>query len=368
MRRNSRSSNPNEAEKNLDLLKFAYQEVLDATKHSDDKIGRLLTALAFLTGAALTIAGLNGAKYLTRNFSAAPFEAPLAVIALGTFLIGILYAAILLLAAFSAPLRLPGQRRREQKGEVNWVGGVQGSPIYFFAIANTEMVDWMIKMSGSYTERRDELTSSLKVEIHNLAARTAYKHRRITEASELVGFALLALAVSAILTLAAAVAPPDGPVNLSLPQASALGAVIAIACFIQLYVRIRAQRQTRDERLHSGAPGYIYAFAVSIGVGSLAASTSTSPCFVLLPIVASLVSSIAYWSYSFPYTMRDEDPHERAIRAGKVRTSIFVTSIVAVGGALLAVTPYYGWRLVLALAAYVLLTIWPRLSRDPARH
>ena len=34
-------------------LRFAYAEVLDATKHQDAKIGRLLTAIAFLTAAAL---------------------------------------------------------------------------------------------------------------------------------------------------------------------------------------------------------------------------------------------------------------------------------------------------------------------------
>ncbi len=355
-----------EMERRLELLKFAYAEVLDATKHSDDKIGRLLTALAFLTGAALTIAGLNGAKYLARNFDAAPFTAPLAVLALGTFLVGILFAAMLLLAAFSAPLRLPGQRRLPKK-EVDWVNRVPGSPIYFFEIANLSIARWREKLNGPVAARNTELAQSLEYEIHNLAARTTYKHRRITEASELVGFALLALAVSAILTLCAAVSPLKGPVELSLPQAIALGAVVATACFIQLYVRIREQRQTPDERLHSGTPGYVYALAVSCGVGSLVASAHTSIAFVILPIVAGLIASFAYWSYSFPYGESEEAPLERQARVGKVRASIVVTLIVAVGGAALAVTTFYGWRLIVALLAYVLLTIWPRLSRRPSK-
>ena len=36
-----------------DLARLSYAEVLDATKHQDDKIGRILGAIAFFVGGAL---------------------------------------------------------------------------------------------------------------------------------------------------------------------------------------------------------------------------------------------------------------------------------------------------------------------------
>jgi len=45
----------------IDLAQISYDEVLDATKHQDDKVGRFLTAIAFLTtGSIALIAAKNG--------------------------------------------------------------------------------------------------------------------------------------------------------------------------------------------------------------------------------------------------------------------------------------------------------------------
>src|SRR6266542_1230619 len=42
-----------EIREKLELLRLSYTEVLDATKHQDDKIGRFLAAVAFLIGGAV---------------------------------------------------------------------------------------------------------------------------------------------------------------------------------------------------------------------------------------------------------------------------------------------------------------------------
>ena len=53
-------------QRKLEFAKEAYAEVLDATKHQDDKVGRYLAALAFLTTGAIAL--LLGEGILARDF------------------------------------------------------------------------------------------------------------------------------------------------------------------------------------------------------------------------------------------------------------------------------------------------------------
>lgn len=39
---------------------FTYREVLDATKHQDDKVGRFLTAISFLTAGTVAVVLQSG--------------------------------------------------------------------------------------------------------------------------------------------------------------------------------------------------------------------------------------------------------------------------------------------------------------------
>ncbi|QHT54679.1 hypothetical protein GXP71_00215 [Cellulomonas sp. H30R-01] len=220
----------------LDLLRESYGEVLDAVKHQDDKIGRLLTGLSFLTAATLSLAALGGANYVTRQFHIAPFTTPLALIALGAFIVGMVFAVVLLLAAFSTPLRLPGQQRTAPRTpSVDWSNGVKGSPVYFYEIIRLSREHWQKKMTSDSAEQDEgllrERVGSLIDETHNLAARATYKHERITEATAVVVAALLALLLAATLTLVAAAGTPlpiptDEPLDdleMSQPGAWALG-------------------------------------------------------------------------------------------------------------------------------------------------
>src|SRR3712207_6746276 len=70
----------------LEGLQNSYKEVLDATKHQDDKIGRIFTGVAFLTAAALALANLNSAQFLTRQYTDTP-NVPLALLGLGAYII-----------------------------------------------------------------------------------------------------------------------------------------------------------------------------------------------------------------------------------------------------------------------------------------
>src|ERR1700723_3669088 len=65
------SSNP--SDRYFEYARLSYTEVLDATKHQDDKIGRLLTAVAFLTVAALAMVQFKlGTNPTTAHFCLPP--------------------------------------------------------------------------------------------------------------------------------------------------------------------------------------------------------------------------------------------------------------------------------------------------------
>lgn len=120
--------------KKLHLAAFSYAEVLDATKHQDDKVGQLLTSVAFLTAATIALAALEPTRLLAGKFLVPPFSLPLGLITLTVFLLGIAFAVLLLLINLSTPLRLPGlggSRTNRSKGrDIQWAGKVEASQIY----------------------------------------------------------------------------------------------------------------------------------------------------------------------------------------------------------------------------------------------
>lgn len=268
----------------LELLRETYREVLDAVKHQDDKIGRLLAGLAFLTAATLAVGGLGSAAYLTRNFDIPPFKTPLALIALGSFIVCMVFAVTLLLAAFSTPLRLPGQfdQPKSSSMPVTWAHDIQGSPLFFFPISRLRIAEWSRKTTAASAVEAEQLlqerVETLVNETHNLASRAAYKHDRINEAVSLVAIALLSLLLAAVLTLIAAVSTPAGeeaapPVHLTLGNSILLGALVALATFAQFHARIRDQRQTPDEALSADWKFPFYAAAVCCGLFCVIASS-----------------------------------------------------------------------------------------------
>ena len=101
-----RISLPRRRQKRLKLISASYAEVLDATKHQDDKIGQLLTGVAFLTAATLALAALEPISIVSRRFASEPFSLPLLLITLAVFLLGIAFGFMLLLISLSTPLRL----------------------------------------------------------------------------------------------------------------------------------------------------------------------------------------------------------------------------------------------------------------------
>lgn len=360
----------------LELLRETYKEVLDAVKHQDDKIGRLLTGLAFLTAATLAVAGLGGAEFVTRTFDVGVVAVPLAVVFLGGFVIGMVLAVSLLLAAFSAPLRLPGQ--------IPEGSSASGSSIYFFEIVRQSRDEWQRKMSsGSAKEDQrllEERANSLAKESHNLAARATYKHERVTEATAVVVTALLGLALATVFTLIAASAPDaseENPPALPITSTTAwtLAIVIALSTALQFHSRMRNERQTVDDGKKQLAPAVLYAAAVSGGLLALVADLDR--------LLIALAGGVAFFVELSRLRHEIRRVHQANDEMGKAtmepvpsivqdaldklarrRRGLFATArafAVTTAAAIVAVAASsqsdYGWRLLVAVCLYGLLAL-----------
>ena len=268
----------------LTLLRESYREVLAATTHTDDKIGRLLTGLAFLTAAALAASGLSGTEYLRSDFNLAGYETPFAILALGTFLVLVLCAVLILVSAFSTPLRLPTAGKTTSDKIVPWVKWqdpntgtqvqIKGSPIYFNEIARLSVERWKEKASAPTDQMLQEREGSLIYEIHNLAIRATHKSRLVSRASEFCTLAIAALAVAFIFTLSGAAhqgAAGGDDSRTAIPlgwgTAAPVAAVLGFVVYLNLYSRLR---ETCDETSGSRPWYIIHPASTAVGVAVLA--------------------------------------------------------------------------------------------------
>jgi hypothetical protein len=242
------SAVPSETDQKLDMIDYSYKEVLDATKHQDDKIGQLLTSIAFLTAATLALAALESGNFITRTFAVNPYKLPLALITLIAFLVGVAWSVMLLLASLSTPLRVPGLIRPKRDKPIEWVRGVRTSQIYFYEISQVSVDQWEDKWGAPVEELKQERLRSLIRETHNLGVRTRAKYDRTTEAVCLLSIALLAFALSAILVAIVAATPSSSnAIVLNWWQRLVIGWVIGCYAWLQTLGQIRYNRQAVDE-------------------------------------------------------------------------------------------------------------------------
>jgi hypothetical protein len=246
-----------ELDEKLKLVEFSYAEVLDATKHQDDKIGQLLTSISFLTAATLALAALGSGGYLTRDFTVRPFQLPLALITLAAFLLGVAWSVMLLLTSLSTPLRLPGLGRPSgsKAREIRWARGVRASPVYFYTISRIPLERWAEKWDAPVGDLKAERMDSLVAETHNLGVRTRAKYDRTTEAVGILSLALLAFALSVVLIAIVAMHPGGGkPVALKLFDRVMIGSVFGVYVWLQILGSLRYRRQAVDEAPDTKSP------------------------------------------------------------------------------------------------------------------
>ncbi|MBQ0983075.1 hypothetical protein KBZ10_00665 [Streptomyces sp. F63] len=189
------------------LLEGAFEAVLDSTKHLDEKIGRLLTGIAFLTAATIALASLATGVYLQFKLRIPPGGVlPLGLMAITTFLLGVFISVGLLTTALTAPLGVPSfaPSSSELPADSSPDKCTPKSQIFFRGIVEASSEQWREywcrKRDDLKRDRRDELIG----ETYRLAVRASFKHDRIAEAVAVFSFSLLAFAASAVFTAAAA--------------------------------------------------------------------------------------------------------------------------------------------------------------------
>jgi hypothetical protein len=234
-------------DRRAELLQTSYKEVLDATKHQDEKIGYMLTAISFLTAAALALADFLAGRALSRTFVLGKYDLhDLALLALLAFLVTVVFGVALLVLALATPLRDPGLPRPDDR--VPRPDDTRVSQIYFYSIARTTEQEWRDKWQSQDNTLEGELIDMYVNETHNLAVRTDFKYNRTTEAVATFTVGVLALGVAIILAVAASGYPCTStssggsctnPVQLSGTVLGTLGAVVAAYTALYLLVQLR---------------------------------------------------------------------------------------------------------------------------------
>ena len=341
----------------LALLRESYSEVLDATTHQDEKIGRLLTAIAFLTGASLALAGLSGSNHLLRPYTLGPFEIPLALVTIGAFVLWVSFAVMLLLAAFSTPLQIPGfgdpaRPRATVKPE-------KIHQIYFFGIIRHSEEEWGTHLDSPVDDLVKWRIDSFKREVHNLAARAAYKHDRVTEASTLIAQAIVWFALSGLLIVISAAKPPrPNAVALSAADSFLIGAVIAAACYMQFHVRIRDLRKVLKDKSNPVRLGVDRTFSISTTLGVLLVLSTTQPLIVTTILVGTaglLAVSARIWAVIHNVTDASDAPtRQKRKRDGLIQITFALTAAAA--STFVAANHDVGPRIIVALTIYLLVT------------
>lgn len=221
-------------QRRLDIIRWSYGEVLDATKHQDDKIGRFLTAIAFLsTGAIALMFRTELVAYRWRvgqsgRSSVGYGDYPLLACFAGAFFLCVLLAVWLLLSSLSAPLRAPGAQAR-------YGPSFQDSRLFFTHIAKERGDVWERRWRDRETpEIEREILGHYVNETHNLAERADGKYTQTRMGAALFGVGLSYLAVSILLALVVvAGGTPSG--RLSLIVRIAIGSILGGHVWLQLH-------------------------------------------------------------------------------------------------------------------------------------
>lgn len=176
-------------EQRLAVARISYGEVLDATKHNDEKIGRALTSIAFITTAGVAFAVGGNEHVLKIRYIMGRASAPLPSIFLLAFFVFILLTVIMYLSAMGNPLTFP--EKHDEK---------IGSNLFFYLIANEDRSSWTetwgLDARASYDTIRLGTINNFVNEAHHLAGRVRFKYERMEIARALFITALISLILS----------------------------------------------------------------------------------------------------------------------------------------------------------------------------
>jgi hypothetical protein len=367
----------------LPLLEDSYKEVLDATKHQDDKIGRLFTGIAFLTAAALALANLGSARFLMQSYALGR-DLRLGVLFLSAFLVCVVLTVMLLINSLATPLRVPGLAQAPPPVDIDWAHGVRSSQLYFGEISTLGVAEWQRKWTSTDENLKAERAQALVRETHNLASRTNFKYHRTSEAVAVFNLALLALALTIVCVATAAVVGTS-KVPISPPASArwALSSVVGTFVFVQLQGQVRYSRQNVDEMvppmmLWAGRARYVWVFCATVWtvvVGS--GQVFDNPWKRLLFVVAVIgVIALAVGTWLQTLHLADSAPgdsNKGAARASRRRQWRGTWTAIVLSLTLAVLAFCVPWRtplfaLGLVLSAAFLLTAYSALTPTLSVH
>jgi len=184
------------------LQRMAYTQVIAATEYQDSKVGRLLTAFAFLTAASLAMANLDGGVAVSAKwYLGAGSYVALSSAYLGAFVALAVMATAFLCNSLLAPTHLP-----YLKGIRASAAHVRRAPsqIFYRDISMRSRAEWKRYWSETDGQRLSEQAKATYIdEAHIIANNVVYKYRRTDEAFSLFHLSLLPLASAAVTTFLA---------------------------------------------------------------------------------------------------------------------------------------------------------------------
>jgi hypothetical protein len=194
------SGPPADADTREKVFEKSYGEVLLFLKHQDDKINRVLTALAFLTTAGVTLYifsrtpdGPDFPRFADSRIRIDDFF-------FASFIVGVAVSVALALVSLDPTSFLPPLltgRDERKEGEERSRG--DRSLLYYGAIARMKEGDWEQVFGRS--DLRDYFIRSLHADTHRLSRRARHKVRRFGTANAFVQFAVVALALLGVTRL-----------------------------------------------------------------------------------------------------------------------------------------------------------------------
>jgi hypothetical protein len=361
----------------LALLRASYVEVLDATKHQDDKIGRLFTGVSFLTAAALAAASLGTGRYLSQKYTdfATPVELPpLGIVTLAVYLVLVIICVMLLINSLATPLRIPGRKPDRSSVPVRYAGDpdIKASQIYFGEIAKYSVKEWSRKWTrATPLELKRELTDSLIKENHNLAVRTQFKYGRTSEAISVFNLALLFLSLTVVLFATGATSNGEPVIDFPAEARVIASLMFGLYLFFHAQAHTRYSRQTVDELTGhendiNARLGYGLAFAAAGWITLLTVGVEWIACAGVILFGAWLVATVFLLIGTYRATRPEES--EETAEQEKVnrsrRRARWAGSLIAVAmGLALTVFVIYAANIEASFAAASLASlIWASFS------
>lgn len=362
---------PAKLSRRIELAQRSYTEVLDATKHQDDKVGRFLTAIAFLTTGAIALIAQDDA--LRETFEVAEGRTyPLLAWSTGAYFVLTISAVALLLLCLSVPVRLP-QTREDP---------MHKSRLFYSYIATKPIRAWRNEWSRCAECLEYDIADDYINEAHNLAERTNAKYRHSHEASWLFVLALLFLGVSVYLKILVYLKPTGDPnVAFGLGHMIGLAVISATHALLQIYTRsvhdIRSVQKLRDaeksltqttsERVKENKHSFVqrrWTPVLMLGVISFLALVMLTPlapdepCYLVLSSVGSVLVGIG-WPL---WMVRDrwDDQSKAPVKAGRHRDWVLFVVVIGAATAGLVVSAELGqpWQAVaLLLPAVAMSTV-----------